>query len=67
MDKSFKTRLKNYLKSDDGFGIKEIAVALGSIVIVGLIITAVKGDLLTSWLKDIWGWITTFIQDNITK
>jgi hypothetical protein len=67
MEKTLKSRLKKFIGNNKGFGIKEIAAALGFIVIVGLVITAIRGDLLTSWLKDIWDWISSFIEDNISK
>ncbi len=66
MKKDFKTRFRAYIRSNKGFGIKEIAAALGFIVVVGLIITAIKGDLLAGWLGDIWDWISSFIRDNIS-
>ena len=59
-------KLKNskFVKAEDGFGVKEIAISLGAIVLVGLIITAISGKL-PDWLDDVWGWITTFINDKI--
>lgn len=45
-------------------GIKEIAFALGSIVVVGIIITGVKGNMNT-WLGDVWRWVTNFISQKI--
>ncbi|MCX7711687.1 MAG: hypothetical protein N2484_17735 [Clostridia bacterium] len=45
-------------------GIKEIAFALGAIVVVGIIIGGVKGNM-NSWLKDVWGWVSDFITKKI--
>lgn len=59
-----KKAIENVKKKTGGFGIKEIAVALGGIVLVGLIITAINGKL-SDWLDDIWVWITNFMNDKI--
>lgn len=67
MKKKFTTRLKNYIRSSNGFGVKEIAAALGFIVIVGLVIAAIQGSFLSGVLNDIWTYIKSFIDKNITK
>jgi Flp pilus assembly pilin Flp len=56
--------LKQLLNNRKGFGVKEIAVTLGFIVVVGLIITSMQGRL-GGWLDDVWGFVQQFIQDNI--
>jgi hypothetical protein len=51
-----------FLRDDRGdFGIKEIAMAVAGVVIIGVIVTAVSGFLPT-WIEDIWGIIKTYLQ-----
>jgi Flp pilus assembly pilin Flp len=56
--------LKKMLKNQKGFGVKEIAVTLGFIVVIGLVITSMQGKL-GGWLDDVWMFVQQFIQDNI--
>lgn len=53
------------LKNQKGFGVKDIAVSLGAIVVVGLVITAMQGRL-GGWLDDVWIMVQSFIEDNIS-
>jgi Flp pilus assembly pilin Flp len=49
-----KEKIKAFLKDERGdFGIKQIAITLGVILIVGASITVINGKMGT-WLNDIW-------------
>lgn len=68
MKKDFKQKIKMLATNNKGVGIKELAMALGGIVVVGLVIQAVgSGSFLTDALDDIWTWVTSFVTDNIKK
>jgi hypothetical protein len=59
--KSNATRL---IKSEGGFAIKDIAIALGSIIIVGVFIAIFRnqaGDIFTY----VWNAVKSFIENNI--
>lgn len=47
-------KAKVFLKDERGeFGIKQIAVTVAVIVIIGFVITAVQG-FMPGWIEDIW-------------
>ncbi|MFZ5988865.1 MAG: hypothetical protein ACOYWZ_17305 [Bacillota bacterium] len=61
---SFYKRTVSLLKNQNGFGIKEIAVSLGAIVVIGLIITAFRGQV-GDILEDIWEMVKGYIGEEI--
>ncbi len=64
MQSIVKDNAKHLLKSQNGFGIKEIAIALGSVIIVGVFIGIFK-DQAKGIFDWVWQQIQSFIGSNI--
>ena len=63
--KKFNNIIKKFLKSEKGdFGVKEIAIMVAVIVIVGFAITIIQGNL-GDWIDQIWGMAIDAISDFI--
>ena len=62
----FKNMMKNLLKDQSGeFGIKQIAATVAVIVIIGLIIGVVRGNIGT-WVVEVWDMFIEMIKDTIS-
>jgi|CZCB01.1.fsa_nt_gi Flp pilus assembly pilin Flp len=61
-----KNMMKNLLKDQSGeFGIKQIAATVAVIVIIGLIIGVVRGNIGT-WVVEVWDMFIEMIKDTIS-
>lgn len=61
-----KNKIKNFLKNQSGeFGIKQIAATVAVIVIIGLIIGVVRGNIGT-WVAEVWDMFIEMIKDTIS-
>ncbi|MBY3622588.1 hypothetical protein BSK62_02510 [Paenibacillus odorifer] len=59
-----KTDLKELLVEEKGeVGIKQIAITVGVIILIGVVVTYLKGGVLAGWVDDIW----TFLFDDLIK
>ncbi|CAH1207689.1 hypothetical protein PAECIP111892_02966 [Paenibacillus auburnensis] len=49
------TRIRRMLEDERGaVGVKEIAVTVGVIVIIGAVVSLITGTFLNTWISDIW-------------
>lgn len=63
--KKLVNKIKNFAKSERGdFGVKEIAIMVAIIVIVGFAITIIQGNL-GGWIDEIWNMAIDAISDFI--
>lgn len=61
-----KNKIKIFLKNQSGeFGIKQIAATVAVIVIIGLIIGVVRGNIGT-WVAEVWDMFIEMIKDTIS-
>lgn len=57
---------RSFWKDETGdIGIKQVAITVGVIVLVGLSISIIQGKM-GDWFEDIWRIFTTYIETNIT-
>ena len=50
-----KTDLKELLVEEKGeVGIKQIAITVGVIILIGVVVPYLKGGVLTGWVDDVW-------------
>lgn len=60
------TEVKYMLEEEKGeFGIKQLAITVGVIVIVGFVITLLQGGLLAGWINQVWTFLFETIQDMV--
>ena len=63
--KKLTNKIKGFFKSEQGdFGVKEIAIMVAIIVIVGFAITVIQGKL-SGWIDTIWKMAVDAISDFI--
>lgn len=61
-----KSGLSRFVKEERGdFGIGQLAMIVGTIVIVGVIISVVSGAM-EEWVGDLWSWIGNLVGDFTT-
>jgi Flp pilus assembly pilin Flp len=61
-----KNKVRNFLKDQSGeFGIKQIAVTVAVIVIIGLLIGVIRGNLGT-WVAEVWDMFIEMIKNLIS-
>ncbi|MDH6371345.1 hypothetical protein CA600_12930 [Paenibacillus sp. VTT E-133280] len=59
-----KTDLKGLLVEEKGeVGIKQIAITVGVIIVIGVVVTYLKDGALVGWIDDIW----TFLFEDLIK
>ncbi|MCL2048461.1 MAG: hypothetical protein FWG87_07010 [Defluviitaleaceae bacterium] len=59
-----KERLSTFINDERGrFGVKELAITVGAIVVIGAIVTWLAGGQLADWVTDVWDAVWTWIQD----
>lgn len=64
--KQLKEKLNRFIKDEKGeFGIKEIAITLGVIILVGVAVAAITG-LLPTWIEEIWEFLFGKIEELIS-
>ncbi|NMB34503.1 MAG: hypothetical protein GX992_09825 [Clostridium sp.] len=63
--RTFKGNANRLISNRNGFGIKEIAISLGAVVVVGIIVVAI-GGISDTIVSDIWRMVQEFIKDHIT-
>lgn len=60
------TEVKYMLEEEKGeFGIKQLAITVGVIVIVGFVISILQGGLLEGWIGEVWTFLFDTIQDMV--
>lgn len=65
--KRLKEKTKRFIKDERGeFGLKQIAITLGVIILVGFVVTTLKDGLLAGWIEDTWDYLFEQIQ-NLTS
>ena len=47
-------------------GIKQIAVTVAVILIIGAAVTLITNTFLSDWISQVWDMLMRFIEDNIT-
>lgn len=61
-----KSKVRNFFKDQSGeFGIKQIAVTVAVIVIIGLLIGVIRGNLGT-WVAEVWDMFIEMIKNLIS-
>ncbi|HOM02747.1 MAG TPA: hypothetical protein PLH43_07970 [Acetivibrio sp.] len=59
-----KKSVKKFLKDERGeFGVKQIAITVAVIVVVGLILSILRGGLLREIVNDVWDFLWTQIKE----
>ena len=57
------TETENMLQEEKGeFGIKQLAITVGVIIIVGFVIGLLQGGLLADWIGQVWTFLFSTIQ-----
>jgi len=59
-----KRKFAGFLKSEKGaFGVKEIAITVAVIVVIGAIVTIIRTDFLEDWIEDVWKYLFERVKD----
>jgi hypothetical protein len=59
-------KIQSVIKNERGdFGIKQIAFTVAVILLIGFVVTLLKGGLLGTWINQIWTMLINFINNNI--
>jgi uncharacterized membrane-anchored protein len=60
--------VKTFINDERGrFGVKELAITVGAIVVIGAIVTWLADGQLSDWIEDIWDIVWTWIQDTFMR
>lgn len=63
-----KNQVEEVLKDESGeFGIKQIAITVAVIVVIGFIVSTVKSQFLADWIEDIWTMLVELIEDTFSS
>jgi len=61
-----KRGLCRFVQDEQGdFGIAQIGGIVATLVILGVIVTVVSGNM-EVWVEDVWGWLKTWIENILT-
>lgn len=64
MERKIKSKIKRFLKEERGdIGIKQIAITVAVIVVIGAAMTIIKGTFLQTWIGDVWDMFIDQIKD----
>ena len=56
-------KIKSALRDESGeIGVKQIAVTVAVIVIIGLIVSMLKNGLLERWVEQVWNFLMELIE-----
>ncbi|NIK77492.1 Flp pilus assembly pilin Flp [Paenibacillus castaneae] len=59
-------KIKAFISNESGeIGIKQLAVTVAVIVIIGFIVTTLKGSFLETWIKQVWDLLIGMINNLI--
>lgn len=62
------TRLRRMLADERGaVGVKEIAITVAVIVIIGAVVSLITGSFLNTWISEIWNLFIGLIKDMTTS
>ncbi len=60
------TEIKSMVEQEKGeFGIKQLAITVGIIIIVGFVIGLLQGGLLEGWIGEVWTFLFDTIQNMV--